>query len=212
MITLQIILAFGMLGACATSPGKKVKTSAMAAQDRNLAELQKYREEERQDRKDRARVLNKKNEMNVAFKAVPQRKKLEFSPKLLAQADTMRDKDLYAELLNAYNANDILKFQSYYKSFSKRFLKSPLADDAIYLNGMFALTEKEYGKALIAFNQIQDKYPFSNKSTAAIYAKGVCLKRMNLKDESKEVFVKLIKKYPGSPEALRAKVELGQVK
>lgn len=212
IIILQIIVALGLLAACAVSPNKKAKSSSLSAKDGKTAETLRAKQESLQDRKDRNRILQKKNELNLAMRAVPQRKKIEFSPQVFTEANKLGERDLYAELLNSYNRNDVIRFQSYYRSFKSRFSKGALADDAIYLNGMFALSDKQYGDALLAFNEIINKYSFSNKATAATYAKGVVLKRMNLTDASEQVFKKVIKKYPGSPEALRARVELGQVK
>ena len=155
--------------------------------------------------------MQKKGELKVAYKAYPQTKKIDFSPKIFTQAEKMQERDLYAEILNSYNQNDSFRFQSYYRAFMKRFAKSPLADDAVYLSGLLSLSAKQYGPALMSFNQILSKYPYSNKTSSAMYAKGVSLKRMNLSMEAKQVFSQVIKKYPGSPESMRARVELGMV-
>lgn len=144
--------------------------------------------------------------------AAPQNKKAKAPTKIFSQGDKLNERDLYAEILNSYNRNDEVRFQAYYRSFKKRFAKSPLADDATYLNGLAALGNKQYGRALVSFNEILTKYSFSNKTSAAMYAKGITLKRMNLKNESQVVFKNVVKKYSGSPEALRARVELGLVK
>lgn len=144
--------------------------------------------------------------------AAPQKKVAPIATKIFSEADKMNERDLYAAILNTYNRNDQVRFLAYYRSFKKRFAKSPLADEATYLNGLYALSEKQYGKALVSFNEILTKYSFSNKTTAAMYAKGITLKRMNLKNESQVVFRTVLKKYSGSPEALRARVELGLVK
>lgn len=205
-----------MLTACALSKGKSSKTlgaeQQKATQQMQKAEMLKAKEDLSQERKDLQRIMQKKNEIKTAYRVVPQKKKLDYSPKIFSQAEKLSERDLYAELLNSYNRNDMIRFQSYQRSFMKRFKNSPLADDAIYLSGLLQLSGKQYGPALLDFNQVLNKYPYSNKTTAALYAKGVSLKRMNLNKEAKTVFSQVIKKYPGSPESLRAKAELGTVK
>jgi TolA-binding protein len=214
LIHTTLVLSLAMLAACAHSGGKSSKTKApgLRSEDQNQLRLLKAHEEMAQDQLDRKRVLRKKNEAQVAYRANPQTKKMDFSPQIFSKAEKLQEKNLYTKLLNSYNQNDSFRFQSYYRSFMKRFGKSPLADDAVYLSGLLSLSAKEYGPALLSFNQILNKYPYSNKTTAAMYAKGVSLKRMNLSAEANQVFSQVIKKYPGSPESLRAKVELRIVK
>src|SRR5262245_18917662 len=138
ILRLQIILAFVMISACAHS-SKKKNPGPQGRSPASQLQTQRAQEEDLQDKKDKARVLRKKKESGVVYRAIPQKKGLQFSPKFIAQADQMNERDLYAELLDCYDRNDNLRFQSYYQSFQKRFAKSAMADDAMYLQGLFAL-------------------------------------------------------------------------
>jgi TolA-binding protein len=227
LIYFLAIASLSVLPACASkkttpkNPQAVVKTPKVLEMERK----QKEREEALQDQKDRNQVLTKKAQLNpspvaannskgnlgVQVQARPQNKRIEMISPVLDHK-TMSEKDLYAEVLGSYERNNEIAFASRFQAFQQRFAKSSLMDDAIHLAGLMALSNRAYGQALKHFNQVLKKYPLSNKASASMYAKGVTLKKMNLTDESRQVFAKVRQAYPGSPEALRAEAELKMLK
>jgi TolA-binding protein len=158
---------------------------------------QKVREEVRQDRKDQNRIISKKI-----------KSKTQINPVMSAAATKLSDRALYAELVGSYDRNNEVAFISRYQVFKKKFSRSPLADDAAYLAGLMSLSNKDYGPALKHFNHVLRKYPHSNKAAAAMYAKAVALKKMDLDLEANKAFARVKRRYPGSPEAERAETEM----
>jgi len=213
MTKMTLLFAFfisSLLAGCATQNGSAKKNSGSVTKTPQLLELErkaKEREQVRQDQKDKQRVLSKKSQLNKPhFRAVPQKQRIEM---LNPVATTARnEKELYAELVGSFDRNDEIAFFSRFQAYQSKYSKSALADDAIYLAGLMSLSNKNYGPALRYFNQVLKKYPASNKASSSLFAKGVALKKMNLIDESRQVFVKVQKAYPGSPEALRAENEI----
>ncbi len=226
LIYLSAILSLSLLPACASKKTTPSKSTASVVKTQKVLEMerkQREHEEALQDLKDRNQVLNKKAQLNpaaastagasssVQMQARPQNKKIEMVSPILDQKN-LSEKDLYAELLGSYERNNEIAFVSRFQAFQQRYPKSSLMDDAVYLAGLMSLSNKAYGPALKNFNQVLKKYPLSNKAAGAMFAKGVTLKKMNLTDESRQVFAKVQKSYPGSPEALRAGTELKLLK
>jgi TolA-binding protein len=154
-----------------------------------------------QDSRDMALVLKKKADMNMR-------------PSVILDAhgqDSFRgigQQALYEELLTAYDRNDELSFVARYQGFMGRFSNGPLADDATYLMGLFYYGQKNYGSALKSYNQVIRKYPSGNKVAAALFAKGILLKKMSLTEQAQNSFKAVTKRFPGSPESVRAQSEL----
>lgn len=211
MIKMKLISALilsSLLVACASqnkAPRNVAKTSQILEKEKKMRE----REEIEQDRKDQQKILSKKNPAaasSIKFGALPQKKKLEIKGPIPAMSAS--EKELYAQLVGSYDRNDEIAFFSRFQSFQAKYPHSPLADETLYLAGLMSLSNKNYGPALRYFNQVIDRYPSSNKAASSLFAKGVALKKMNLTDESRKIFRSVQKSYPGSPEAMRAELEM----
>ena len=119
-----------------------------------------------------------------------------------------KEQKIYEELVQAFERNDELSFQSRFQAMMMDHAKSVYADEVLYLAGMMAFSNKLYGRALKYFNQVLTEYPRSNRSRAALYAKAATYRKMNLQTQSTSVFEQVQKRFPGSPEAHRAALDL----
>jgi len=161
-----------------------------------------------QDKKDRARVLKKKAEIEgLSLRSHPGRASMDLKPQRILDTK-LSDRDLYAEIVKSYEGNRRQVFESQVGTFIQKYARSPLADDALYLSGLYALSNRDYGIALQEFNRVIERYPKSGKVASALFAKGVALKKMNLLDSSEKVLKQVVSRYPGSPESVRAQGEL----
>lgn len=143
--------------------------------------------------RDRAMVLEKKNEMEG---------------KVQVGVPSVAERKLYDELTRAYERNDELTFNSRLQGMMTRFPRSLLADDSLYLAGMMNFSNRQYAKAIKNFGKILSEYPRSNRARAALFAKAAAYRKMNLQPQAVSVFNAVKKTFPGSPEAKRADVEL----
>ncbi len=222
IIIVSAALSSALFISCASPNSRGPQSVVKSPQVLEVEKKLKAREEAMQDQKDRNRVLQKKNQsgssgivfnsrpdskMNSA-KRKPAMKNVDVGPVVPAAEVKLSDRDLYAELLKMYDLNNEIAFFSRYQAFMRTYPQSALADDAAYLAGLMSLSNKNYGPSLKYFNLVIQKYPSSNKASSSLFAKGVALKKMNLMSESQQLFVQVQKKYPGSPEALRAEGEL----
>lgn len=169
----------------------KVKSPAKAAVVSSKTEMQE------QLKRDKALLIQKKNEMEG---------------KIARPLPSAKEKKMFEELLQAYERNDELSFASRYQAMMSEHPKSIYADETLYLGGMMAIANKQYGKAITLFSKVIKDYPRSGKVRAALFAKGAAYKKMNLQPQAKTVFASVQKVFPGSPEARRAEVELRLIK
>ena len=122
------------------------------------------------------------------------------------------DIQLYAQIVGAYESRDELSFKSRMQSFIHRFPQSPYADNVLYLAGMMAVNNMNFPEAIRFFSRVEKEYPTSDKVTAAVFAKGMTYKKMNLEGFAKQILSQVKSKFPGSPESFRAEVELKMIK
>lgn len=203
-----LILLPMLLVACASNSSRKASPVVKSPQVVEMEKKKRAREEARQDQKDRDRVLaQKRSSSPISIKARPQNKKIDVVAITGSQVN-ISEKNLYSELVSTYDSNNWIGFESRFQLFREKYPQSVLADEVLYLGGLFQLTNKNYGQALTRFNEVLTKYPRSNKTVSAQFAKGIALKRMNLLKESEAALKKAMSQYPGSPEAARAEAEL----
>ncbi len=211
------------------SPKNNIKQEApKSAKVLDVERKIKEREETIQDLKDQNRVVNAQrnksssslvsgpiaNSKNqVTISKAPQslsNSKLDLSPTL--NVIPKKDFELYQDLQGQFEKNNQIAFYRRVALFRKQFPQSHLMDEVLYLAGLMSLSNKNYAAAVKYFNEVIKKYPSSVKVSSASFAKGIAFKRMNLKDEARNVFASVKKKYPGSVEAIRADSELKIIK
>lgn len=120
----------------------------------------------------------------------------------------LSEDDLYVEVLARYQRNNFVDMKGAAQFFLSRYPTSAHADNVLYLMGYNALERKKYSEALRHFDSLLKKYPLSNKAVAAEFAKGTAYKQMKLPKLAQNSFLKVRKKYPGSPEFFRAESEI----
>jgi TolA-binding protein len=183
-----------------------------SAQVLTFEQNQRKLREKRQDDKDKLQILAKKQTKAPTGVHFSKPVKSVAAMPILSEWKKMSEFELYHAALNAYDRNDEFGFRGMSQTFLRRFPKSNLCDDVIYLSGLMYLTQKQYGSALLEFNTVLKKHISSNRAASAQFAKGVTLKRMNLDGQAKHAFLQMKKSFAGSPEALRAESELKLLK
>jgi TolA-binding protein len=211
---IQLLCVFNVMFSlsCSTSHHKNqnaLKPTPIQKTSRVLAMDQKRRgqEELAQDKEDRRRLLQRKSQMGLQFSAHPQTPKVSLQLSAAPEKNISEDQ-LYSEIFQRYERNDEIGFKSRLQMLLRKYPDSARADEALYMAGMMAVANKNYGPALKYFNQVLTKYPYSNKANSSLFAKGAVYKKMHLDSLAKETFERVVSHYPGSPEAFRAQNEL----
>lgn len=115
---------------------------------------------------------------------------------------------LYAAVLNSYWSRDLEKTQRFTTMLLKSYPKSVHIDNALYLLGTLQYSENKLGESLQTFSRIVKEYPNSNKYVSAEMQKAEIYERLNLSETAQEIYYKIQKNYPGSPEANQAKIKI----
>ena len=183
----------------AKTPAKKVQAVAL--------QKQRVNSEEQDFERERAQVLAKRGKSREVVTAHPQTKRLELtlSPGL-SRATT--EKALFDEIQDHYEKNDEFGFQSRYQAYERLYGKSPRLSEVHYMAGLLNVTNRNYVKALKAFDAILMKNPKGPDAPKALFAKAIVYKKMNLPRPSKSLLQKVQARYPGSIESQRAALEL----
>lgn len=186
------------------------------------AQLVKMRQERDQDSRDRKLVMAKKEQGGLTSSPSSIDSAAAFKPGALlsmkpgsaiaANFEKMPEGPLFAEIRDRYQAHDLWGFELRAKAYLGKYTNSDRRDEIIYMKGLLGIEEKDYGSALIQFNRILRDHPNGKKAPSAMFAKGVLYKKMNLTRESKLALTEVLHRYPGSPESIRAKVELKVIK
>jgi len=98
------------------------------------------------------------------------------------------------------------------EGFLKSFPKAQEAAEAQLLIGHSYLLDRQYDKALEAYDATIRNYPTSNFIREAYYKKGLSLQSLGREDEAREAFNVVVQKYADSPEAGLASQRLASMK
>ncbi len=95
-----------------------------------------------------------------------------------------------------------------FEDYLKLFPATELAPNAQYHIGDIHYGRAGFEAALNAYRTVLEKYPENNKTTDALYMKGLTHLKLGQKPEAREEFLQLIKDYPSAEAAVKAKREL----
>lgn len=153
-----------------------------------------------------ALLTQKQSSSNVLLRVNPQTKQA--TAKLVSPLTPAKDeKTLLAEMRLRFERGDEFGLFARYKAYSQSYAKSKNAAEAHFMAGMTYLSLKDYGRALKSFSAGQVS-PVSNFVAKNHFAKGVTYRKLNLLPTAQTVLAEVVKKYPGTPESLRAEAEL----
>ena len=100
---------------------------------------------------------------------------------------------------------------SEYQDFVKNFQNSDLAPAAQFHIGEIYYTKQDYKSALEAFDLVLEKYPENTKTPDAMYMKAMSLTKSGDKRSAASELRSLLKKYPDSELAAKAKTRLKEL-
>jgi len=96
-------------------------------------------------------------------------------------------------------------------SFAAKYKDSPLADNALYWVGRCDVLQHDQNQAISKFYEVVTRYPKGDKVPAALWAQGNLFIEMGNTPDARIVLGKLIREYPSSEEAARARQRLSEL-
>ena len=119
---------------------------------------------------------------------------------------------LYAKAEAAFRAKKYEVARQYYSEFATAFKKHPNASQAIFWVGECAYNLQDYGKAVLAYQEVIEKYPRSTKYKPAVLKQGMAFFKIGKDKAGRAVLQDLIDRFPKDPESIRAKQVLKEHK
>ena len=114
-------------------------------------------------------------------------------------------KVLYKSALDLIRAGKTKKSRDLFKQYLRDFPEGALANNAQFWIGESYYSEKEYEKAIVEYDDVIKKYPAGGKVPAALLKQGMAFRRIKDYKTGNAILKKLIKRYPRSEEAKKAK-------
>ena len=99
-----------------------------------------------------------------------------------------------------------------FKDFVATYPKHRLTSNAHFWQGESYFQLKDYARAALAYQEVIANFAGSSKLQSAMLKQGISLHHANKKPAGRERLQELVKRYPNSPEASRAKQFLAQNK
>ncbi|MBN1905006.1 MAG: tol-pal system protein YbgF [Deltaproteobacteria bacterium] len=122
-----------------------------------------------------------------------------------------KDEALYDSSLLLYKRDQFKEALGGFRSFLAEYPKSELADNAQFWIGECYMSMGQYKEAAIAFDDVIKKYPDANKVPGAYLRQAIAWQELDDITMTKLLLNKLIKAYPGTPEAKRAEEILAKL-
>ncbi len=114
----------------------------------------------------------------------------------------------YLSALQGLSRGDCTQAGSQLSGLSSRSKGSPLADNALYWQARCAAARGDNNRAVTEFYDVVTRYPKGDKAPAALWQQGLLFVRMGNAPDARLALSKLIKDYPASAEASRARQKL----
>ena len=122
------------------------------------------------------------------------------------------DRVQYERVLAQFRNGDFEGARLGFTAFLLEYPNSDLAPNARYWQGESYYGQKEYQKAIDAYDQVELNYPRSDKVPAAILKKGYAYMALKDKKRASSAFNQVLTLYPKTPEAGKASDKLVQLK
>lgn len=119
---------------------------------------------------------------------------------------------LYREALKVYQAGGYDGAVELFKQFLYEHGQSPLAADVQYWIGESFYAQRQYEEAVVAFDDVMQKYPSDAKVPAAMFKQALAFAELRDINSARLILQQIREKYANSPEASRATEKLKQLK
>ena len=117
----------------------------------------------------------------------------------------------YLTLLDGLARQDCQRTVPQLNTFAANHKDSPLADNALYWAARCYALRGENNQAISKFYDVVTRYPKGDKAPAALWAQGNLFVGMGDSPDARLAFSKLIREYPSSEEAARARQKLSEL-
>ena len=125
-----------------------------------------------------------------------------------AEPKISTEDSLYKDALQVYREGEFEAAQVKFEDFLSKYPQSGNADNAQFWIGESLFKRKEYGKAILEYQKVIEKYSKGNKVPDAILKQALAFKALGDNTSARILLEKLVKQYTQSPQAQIAQKEL----
>jgi len=120
--------------------------------------------------------------------------------------------DLYKDAYETFYKGDLEAARRKFETFLKQYPNTELSDNAQYWIGEIYYLKKDYERAILEYEKAIVKYPEGDKIPAAIFKQALAFSELGDKTNARNLFRRVIEKYPRSDQAEMAKKRLETLK
>jgi tol-pal system protein YbgF len=120
--------------------------------------------------------------------------------------------DLYRDAYETFHKGDLDGARRKFEAFLKQYPNTELSDNAQFWIGETYYLRKDYEKAILEYEKAIVKYPEGDKIPAAILKQALAFLELQDKTNARNLFKRVIEKYPRSDQAEIAKKRLEAIK
>jgi tol-pal system protein YbgF len=120
--------------------------------------------------------------------------------------------DLYRDAYETFHKGNLEGARRKFEAFLKQYPNTELSDNAQFWIGDTYYLKKDYEKAILEYEKAIVKYPEGDKIPAAIFKQALAFLELGDKTNAKNLFKRVIEKYPHSDQADLAKKKLETIK
>jgi tol-pal system protein YbgF len=120
--------------------------------------------------------------------------------------------DIYKDAYETFHKGDLEGARRKFEAFLKQYPNTELSDNAQFWIGETYYLKKDFERAILEYEKAIVKYPEGDKIPAAIFKQALAFMELGDKVNAKNLFKRVIEKYPRSEQAEMAKKKLETVK
>ncbi len=152
----------------------------------------------------RKEMETKLNEVSKASRARPKREPP--SQREVSSREAMEA--LYKNAKQTYERKDFTAAREKFKAFLAVYPKGELSDNAQFWIGESFYSEKDYEKAIIAYDDVLKKFPKGDKIPSALLKQALCWLKLGDKTFAQSLLKRVIREHPRTQQAKIAKEKL----
>lgn len=120
--------------------------------------------------------------------------------------------DMYDYALGTLKGGEAARARGVFESFAAKYPGHKLLPNVYYWRGESYYLDKEYENAILAFQDVIDKYGATEKAADAMFKQGLSFLALNDRKNAKTLLELVTAKHPKAPAAEKARQKLSEIK
>lgn len=185
----------------------EVRLKVLEEKRKSLEEKNKAQEEKIREMEDRLKGMEGKVKQMGSEKSSPAKEVVPEAKGLSAGVG-----DLYKDAYETFQKGKLEGARRKFEAFLKQYPNAELSGNAQFWIGETYYQKKDFERAILEYEKAITKYPESSKIPAALLKQGLAFLELGDKTNARNLFKRLIDRFPHSEQAQMAKKKLETIK